>query len=92
MSKTTIQIPIDTSLRNKAEVAATAAGFSSLQEVVRVFLSKFSNQAVHIGFYESDIQLSKKAEKRYSTMINDARNGKNTIKSESFEELISILK
>lgn len=80
MSRTTLQIPLDTSLRKGAEKAAIAAGFSSIQEVVRVFLNKFSTQSIDIGFYDKQVQLSKKAEANYASMINDAKKGKNTTK------------
>ena len=86
MSRTTLQIPLDTTLRNKAEEVATSVGFSSVQEVVRVFLSKFAAQSIDIGFYDKEVQLSKKAEARYALMINDAKKGKNTIKKNSLNE------
>ena len=54
MSRTTLQIPLDATLRDRAEQAAKAAGFSSVQEVVRVFLNKFSRQAIEVGFYEKE--------------------------------------
>lgn len=91
MSRTTLQIPLDTTLREKAEKAAASAGFSSVQEVVRVFLNKFAAQSIDIGFYDKEVQLSKKAETRYASMINDAKKGKSTIKTNSFNELVSIL-
>lgn len=89
--RTTIQIPIDSVLRNEAEKAAQAAGFSSIQEVVRVFLKKFSQQAIEVNFSEPDVKLSKQAEKRYSSMVNDAKVGKNVVKVHSHDELIGLL-
>jgi len=80
MSRTTLQIPLDTTLRNKAEKVATAVGFSSVQEVVRVFLNKFATQSIDIGFYDKEAQLSKKAEARYIPMINEAKKRKGTVK------------
>jgi len=91
MSRTTLQVPLDTTLRNRAEKAAAAAGFSSVQEVVRVFLNKFSTQAVDIGFYDKEVQLSTKAEARYAGMISDAKRRKNVVKPGSFKGLVSIL-
>jgi antitoxin component of RelBE/YafQ-DinJ toxin-antitoxin module len=91
MSRTTLQIPLDTSLRNKAEQVATSAGFSSLQEVVRIFLTKFAKKSIDVGFYEKDAQLSKKAEARYVSLINDAKGGKNIVNAKSFDELVSLL-
>ena len=91
MSRTTLQIPLDTTLRNRAEKVAITAGFSSVQEVVRVFLNKFATQSIDIGFYDKEMQLSKKTETRYASMINDAKKGKGTVKTNSFNELVSIL-
>lgn len=91
MSRTTLQIPLDTTLRNKAKKAAESAGFSSVQEVVRVFLNKFAARSIDISFYNKEVQLSKKAEARYISMVNDAKKGKNTTKTNSFNELVSIL-
>lgn len=92
MSRTTIQIPVDTTLRNEAQKAAEAAGFSSIQEVVRIFLKKFSQQSVSVGFFEKDITLSKEAEKRYSAMINDAKAGRNIYESKDKKEFFEMLK
>ena len=90
MNRTILQIPMDTSLRNTAEDAATKAGFSSLQEVVRVFLNNFASQKVMISFH--DYTLSPDAESRYKKMIDDVKKGKNIIDTNSSDELISILK
>lgn len=91
MSRTTLQVPLDTTLRDNAENAAELAGFSSLQEVVRVFLNKFAAQSIDIGFYDKEAPLSKKAEARYVKMINDAKQGKNTVKFDSRSGLMSTL-
>lgn len=91
MTRTTLQIPLDTSLRDRAEKAALASGFSSVQEIFRVFLNKLATQAIDVGFYQKKVQLSKGAEKRYATMIMDAKNDKDTVIPDSFDELISLL-
>lgn len=91
MTRTTIQIPLDSSLRIRAEKAAVEAGFSSVQEIVRVFLSKLAKQTIDVGFYEKTIRLSKKSEARYSAMVNDARHDKETIQADSFNELVSLI-
>lgn len=49
MSKTTLQIPIDTTLRDKAALVATDLGFSSLQEAVRVYLKQLSDRRIGIS-------------------------------------------
>ncbi len=91
MTRTTLQIPLDTVLRDKAEKAAIASGFSSVQEIVRVFLNKLASKSISVGFYEKDVILSKKAESRYVSMVNDARRNKNSTRPSSFDELTSIL-
>lgn len=89
MNKTVLQIPVDETLRRNAEEVATKAGFSSVQEVVRVFLSKFASQKIIISF--SDYTLSSDAENRYAGMINDIKKGKNIVDVNSPDQLISIL-
>jgi len=91
MSRTTLQIPLDSTLRHKAENAALSAGFSSVQEVVRVFLNKFASHNIDVGFYGKEIRLSQKSEFRYIPMVHDAKKGKNTIRANSLDELVSIL-
>lgn len=81
MARTTLQIPLETTLRDRAEQAAIIAGFSSVQEVIRVFLSKFASQSIKIGFFDTRVQLSKKAEARYSSMIDEAKQGKNVVRT-----------
>ena len=76
MSRTTLQIPLNAALRDRAEKTAKLAGFSSLQEVVRVFLNKFSTNSIDIGFYDRGVQLSKEAEARYEQMVDDIKKEK----------------
>lgn len=47
---TTLQVPVDASLKSRATKAAKAMGFSSLQEIVRVFLQKLADGEIHIEF------------------------------------------
>lgn len=91
MTRTTLQIPLDTALRNKAEKAAIVAGFSSTQEIVRVFLSKLASRSIEFGFIDKEAKLSKKAENRYASMIHESKQGKNIVKANTLEELVSIL-
>ena len=91
MSRTTLQIPLDTTLRNKAEKAALLAGFSSVQEMVRVFLNKLASQTIDVKFYDKSQLLSQEAEKRYIPLVNDAIQEKNLVRGKSLDDLISIL-
>lgn len=89
MQRTVLQIPIDLELKNEAEQAAQAQGFSSLQEVVRVFLNKFAQKQIGINF-EQSVQLSPQAIKRYDKMASDIEKGK--IKTKTFTDVNSLMK
>lgn len=49
-----IQIPMKASLKKKAEKIAEDYGYSSLQEVIRVFLTNFSEGKIKTSFVMSD--------------------------------------
>lgn len=93
MSRTVVQIPLTTDLRDQAYAMAISQGFSSLQEVVRVFLSKFAKGNANIGIYTEPvpIQLSAKAIKRYDQMDKDLAEGKNFETASSVAELMQQL-
>lgn len=48
MNKTILQVPLTRELKNNAEKIALQQGFSSLQEAVRVFLTKLAQKKVEI--------------------------------------------
>ena len=48
MSRVVLQVPISIDLRKKAEAEAKRQGYSSLQEVVRLFLTKLAQNKVDI--------------------------------------------
>lgn len=50
MNTTTLQVPVSKSLKLSAQAAASAQGFSSLQEAVRVFLKKLSDKSITLTF------------------------------------------
>lgn len=81
MARTTLQIPIDKRVRDNATKVARRRGFSSLQEVVRVFLNQFADQCIDVSFTSPTIQLSEKNDKRYAKMIEDYETGKLQVKS-----------
>lgn len=66
---TILQIPIDKIIRNRAASEAEKMGFSSLQEIVRIFVGKIAAGEVNVKF-EDTIQLSPKAIKRYNKIID----------------------
>lgn len=90
MNKTVLQIPINQDLKISAEREALSQGFSSLQELVRVFLSKIAARKIEITLQESTM-LSGINEKRYLDMTNDFELGKNTYSADSVNDLVDKL-
>lgn len=91
MQKTILQVPLDRSLKDSAEKAAYSQGFSSLQEMIRVFLSKLSENKIEVTIQET-IKLSESSEKRYIKMTRDFQKDKNVYSAESVDDLIVKLK
>lgn len=91
MSKTILQIPMDKELRKKAQDMAVASGFSSVQEVVRVFLHRFAHQKIEVKILDTTVRLSPAAEKRYEKITKDFEEGKNIFKADTVDELMKQL-
>ncbi len=80
MQKVTLQIPLSKELKVNAEKAALDAGFSSLQEVLRVFMNKFASKKINFSFEGEDvIYLSPAADKRYAKITRDIESGKEKV-------------
>lgn len=76
MDTTILQVPIKKSLRDRAAKAASEAGFSSLQEAVRVFLAQLSQTKLKLSFEHPPVKLSPKAARRYDRMSQEIDSGK----------------
>ena len=80
MQRTVLQIPLPKELKVSAERAALDAGFSSLQEVLRVFMRKFANKKIDLNFQDENVvYLSEKNDKRYEKIIRDIKSGKEKV-------------
>ena len=90
MNKTVLQIPINRDLKISAEQEALSQGFSSLQELIRVFLSKIATHKIEITLQESTM-LSGINEKRYLDMTNDFELGKDTFSADTVSDLVNKL-
>lgn len=91
MSRTVLQIPITAKLRSDAEKTARDEGFSSLQEVVRLFLAKYAKKQLRFNFTET-IQLSPRAIKRYNKILDDIDSGKEkVIETENLKDFFAKL-
>lgn len=87
MSRTVLQIPLSLTLRKEAERGALEQGFSSLQDAVRLFLSKLAKGALNVTFEET-MQLSPRAIKRYNKISQDFKKGKNIYTAKDIDDLM----
>lgn len=62
MKTTTLQIPMQTTLRDLAAKVAAKQGFSSLQEVIRVFINQFAQGQIEVRFIGPVLKQSVKNE------------------------------
>lgn len=87
MQKVVLQVPVDRKLKDSAEMAAEKRGFSSLQEIVRVFMKRLADDRIDVSFEET-IRLSPKAEKRYLKITKDFEKGKNIYTAKDVDDLM----
>lgn len=90
MIRTTLQIPLDSTLRKEAEAGAKEQGFSSLQEAVRVFLRKLAQRTVTFKI-EEGVQLTDKAISRYNKIVSDMEAGENVYTAKDVDDLMKQL-
>ena len=83
MNNTVIQVPVSKQLRQQSENAAVKAGFSSVQEVLRLFLHQFSQQKIVVNFDNPSVVLSAKNEAKYLKMMSDFQKNKDITKATS---------
>lgn len=92
MDTTTLQIPISKNLKLSATLVAKNYGFSSLQEITRVLLTKLAKGELNVSVEQFPaVKLSLKNEKRYMKMDKDFKNGKNVYTAHSVEEFLEQL-
>lgn len=79
MSRTVVQIPVTTDLRDRAYQMAISQGFSSLQEAMRLVMHRIAKGSLRFDVYSepSSMRLSDKAIERYDKMDRDLKTGKN---------------
>ena len=87
MNRAVLQVPLSAQLKNSAEEIASQQGFSSLQEVVRVFLTNFAAKKVEIAWQEP-VSLSPGNEKRYSEITEDFKKNKHIFSANSVDSLL----
>lgn len=91
---TTLQVPVDGDLKSRATKVAKSMGFSSLQETVRLFLTKLArgDMRIELTSFDADEYVSPKAIARYDKMERDIKSGKiKTTVAHSVDELMEQL-
>jgi antitoxin component of RelBE/YafQ-DinJ toxin-antitoxin module len=91
MNTVTLQVPMSKTLRQQAQIVADEYGFSSIQEVIRLFLNRFSQKSISLNFSEPSVVLSDKAEKRYLKMEEDFKAGRNFKTANSLNDFFAQL-
>ena len=89
MQKTILQVPLTQDLKQNAEKVAREQGFSSLQEIVRVFLTKLAMNKIEVNL--ESIALSASNEKRYTKMTKNFETNNNTYTAKSVDDLVTQL-
>ena len=88
MNTTTIQVPVNKSIRDQAAMNIERMGFSSLQEVIRLFLNNVAKGTISVTF-EQTVKLSSANDKRYAKMIEEVESGR--VKPKSFSDINSLM-
>lgn len=93
MQRIILQVPMSKELKNKAEIVSADLGFSSIQETIRVLLTKLSKKefSLKVEEIEEINTLSSIAEKKYKKAVEDIKAGRNITKTKNINELLSIL-
>lgn len=92
MDTTILQIPVSKSLKSSATLVAKDYGFSSLQEIIRVLLTKLARRQLTVQIEEMVTPLSRQAEKRYLKMEKDFKTGKNVYMAKDVDDLMRQLR
>ncbi len=93
MQRVIVQVPMTRELKNKSEIVSADLGFSSIQEAIRVLLTKLSKREFNLKVEEAEeiTDLSPAAERRFKKAVEDIKAGRNITKTKNIDELLSLL-
>lgn len=94
MQRVIVQVPMNKDLKEKAEAISSDLGFSSLQEIIRVLLTKLSKKEFSLRVEENIEEithLSKTAERRFKRAVEDIKAGRNIYKPKNKKEFFELL-
>lgn len=93
MSRVILQVPMSKTLRKQAAAVASDYGFSSLQEIVRVLLTKLSQRELSVSISEGEVvKLSPVVKKRYKIMTEDFKKGRNVYYAKDADDFLRQLR
>lgn len=77
-TQTSLRIPVTVNVKSRAEAKAEQQGFSSLQEVIRAFLTNYIDGSISLPFGKDT--LSTKAKDRYEKDLQETKEALKTKK------------
>ena len=94
MQRVIVQVPMAKELKDKAELVSSDLGFSSIQEAIRVLLTKLSKRefSLKVEEVEEITYLSPAAEKKFKKAVEDIKTGRNIYKPKNKKEFFDILR
>ncbi|MBI4035643.1 hypothetical protein HY383_01715 [Candidatus Daviesbacteria bacterium] len=93
MQRVIVQVPMSKELKRSAEVVSADLGFSSIQETIRVLLTKLSKRefSLKVEEVEEITHLSPATEKKFKKAVADIKAGRNITQAKNIDELLSLL-
>ncbi len=93
MQRVIVQVPMSKELKNKAEAVSSDLGFSSVQEIIRVLLTKFSKREFNFKVEEVEeiADLSPRAERKFKKAVEDIKAERNITKTKNVDEFLKLL-
>ena len=93
MQRVIVQVPMTQELKEKVEIVSSDLGFSSIQEAIRVLLTKLSKRefSLKVEEVEEITYLSPAAERKFKRAVEDIKAGRNITKTKNINELLQFL-
>lgn len=94
MQRVIVQVPMSKELKKKAETVSADLGFSSIQEIIRVLLTKLSKKELSLKVEEVEeiTYLSPAAERKFKKAVADIKAGRNIYKPKNKKEFFDLLR
>lgn len=94
MQRVVVQVPMSKTLKENAETVSQDLGFSSLQEAIRVLLTKLSKReyTLKIEEVEEIAHLSKKSKHKFKKAVEDIKAGKDILEATDAEDFLRKLR